>query len=86
MKQAYVVALLLVLVALGMEALVTPSQVGASKIPSTLNRAKSAIQLPQGSGTAGIQDQVVLQAHVSVVLCRKSNSVGSALLICEETP
>jgi hypothetical protein len=84
MKQAHVVALLLVLVALGIVALIIQSQVVAAKIPGTPNQTMG--QLPQGGATTNIHDQVVLEGHVSVVVCYKTNSVGSMVGICEETP
>ncbi len=84
-KQAYALALLLLLVALGMEALVTSSQAAASTIPGTANQAKGVGQLPQGGGMTGVRDQVVFQDHVSVIVCRMANSAGSPIYFCEKS-
>ncbi len=77
MKQAHVLALLLVLLTLGTEMLVVSSQATVSKIPNTPNLARSAGQLPQGSAATNVHDQGAFQDHVSVIVYHKSGSASS---------
>ena len=86
MRQMYRVALLLVLVGMGMDVLVTSTQVAASENPSALNQTKITGQLLQGSGTTNVRDKVPFQDHVSVILCHISDSDSVLHRVCEETP